>query len=258
MALHSAWRVLPLICRLLAQVVEGEASHEALTAAREKLESLTLSHPNVAEMLDIGTRHMPAVRLKACSSASRHLRPCLAACASCSRKPIHSCEHVSSTLRSPTLRNLPCFLKRPVLIWLGLLSWLAEVHWPYQRRPGIKLAICLSGKDASRQQRRPHLGPHADLDRPGAGSPGLAAGLTRRYQQAWMPTVSTGHKAQNLHASKSLPISCAAKACSWAVSHINGVKWSPDIYCFLFQFSWQSTVAASALGKAPSSAVAPT
>lgn len=43
------------------QVVEGEASHEALTTARERLESLSLSHRNVARMLAVGTRHMPAV-----------------------------------------------------------------------------------------------------------------------------------------------------------------------------------------------------
>ena len=42
--------------------MEGEGTREALTAARERLESLLLSHPNVARLLAIGTQHMPAVR----------------------------------------------------------------------------------------------------------------------------------------------------------------------------------------------------
>lgn len=45
------------------KVVEGEATHEALTAARERLESLmgsSLGHANLVSMVEIGTRHMPS------------------------------------------------------------------------------------------------------------------------------------------------------------------------------------------------------
>jgi hypothetical protein len=59
--MHSLGSNECLITLPTLQVVEGEGTHDALTVARQRVESLSLSHPNVARMLAVGTQHMPAV-----------------------------------------------------------------------------------------------------------------------------------------------------------------------------------------------------
>ena len=95
------------------QVVEGEASHEALT------------HPNVARVLAVGTRHMPAVRTPAGSSCDAPSVPC---CTSHFAAPIRA---YSVIVAGPGACLLAWEWDEMLTIPDGLLVPTSQIlHWP--------------------------------------------------------------------------------------------------------------------------------